>query len=215
MSSSDPKWLRASRPGWRVFQRRNSLVADGIPGLATLTRVRELEGLVAEDITRKVAVVPKVRNTAGGRRIDKIVLHHNGVPGRDVDDIRNWHVKGKGWSDVGYHRIYLDGERAGEMQDGRPFRRPGAHAKDFNDHTLGYCLIGNGDDDVFDVKQLAKLREDLVVDLEFYGLDPADVIGHREVNQLLGPNDHKTLKNCPGKFFDLDSFRATLAPTTA
>lgn len=213
--SQDPRWLKASRPGWKIFQRRNGLVADGIPGLATLTRVRELEGLVSEDVTREIPVPPKVRNTAGGRRIDKIVLHHNGHADRDADDIRRWHVNGKGWSDIGYHRVYLDGPHAGIVEEGRPFRRPGAHAKDFNDHTLGYCLIGNGDDHVFDPKQLAKLREDLIVDLEFYGLEPADVIGHREVNKLLGPNDHKTLKNCPGKFLDLDSFRATLALITA
>ena len=54
------------------------------------------------------------------RKIDKIIIHCSATPGLknfDVKDIRDWHVNGNGWSDVGYHYVIkLDGE----VQLGRP-----------------------------------------------------------------------------------------------
>lgn len=184
-----------------------------MPGRATLAKVLEIEAELTEGITREMPLVqprPAPDLTADGRRIEWIVIHHNGVPGRDIDDIRRSHIA-RGFRDVGYHRIYLDGARAGEVQYGRSPSRAGAHAKDFNDNSLGYCLIGNGDDDVFDAVQVERLRSDVMQDLHRYGLTPAKVLGHFEVNDFVGPGDHQTLKKCPGRFFDMDSFRASLA----
>ncbi len=46
------------------------------------------------------------------RYINKIIIHCSATPeGRNftVDEIRDWHVNGNGWSDIGYHYvIYLD-----------------------------------------------------------------------------------------------------------
>jgi len=33
-----------------------------------------------------------------------LVIHNNGVPGRDIEDIRRTH-KAKGWRDIGYHFV--------------------------------------------------------------------------------------------------------------
>tara|TARA_R110001632_G_scaffold174521_1_gene294103 strand:+ start:521 stop:721 length:201 start_codon:yes stop_codon:yes gene_type:complete len=48
------------------------------------------------------------------RKIDKIIVHCSATPqfkDFDVEDIRDWHVNGNGWSDIGYHYIIkLDGE---------------------------------------------------------------------------------------------------------
>ena len=47
------------------------------------------------------------------REIQKIIVHCTATPeGRNVsvDEIRRWHVKDNGWSDIGYHWIIeLDG----------------------------------------------------------------------------------------------------------
>ena len=76
------------------------------------------------------------------RKIDKIIVHCSGTPELkdfDVKDIRDWHVNGNNWSDVGYHFIIkLDGT----IQDGRPIKKIGAHVKGKNRSSIGICYIG-------------------------------------------------------------------------
>tara|TARA_R110000737_G_C14558077_1_gene481781 strand:+ start:697 stop:1107 length:411 start_codon:yes stop_codon:yes gene_type:complete len=76
------------------------------------------------------------------RKIDKIIVHCSGTPELkdfDVEDIRDWHVNGNNWSDVGYHFIIkLDGT----IQDGRPIKKIGAHVKGKNRSSIGICYIG-------------------------------------------------------------------------
>lgn len=79
------------------------------------------------------------------RKIDKIIIHCSATPefkDFDVEDIRDWHVNGNGWSDVGYHYIIkLDGE----IQTGRPVKKIGAHVKGKNRSSIGVCYIGGMD----------------------------------------------------------------------
>ena len=76
------------------------------------------------------------------RRIDKIILHCSATPAGkhfDVDEIRKWHVEGRGWSDIGYHYlVYLDGS----IHKGRPVETPGAHTQGHNKHSIGVCYVG-------------------------------------------------------------------------
>ena len=79
------------------------------------------------------------------RRIDKIIIHCSATPeGKDFTarQIRDWHVNGNGWSDIGYHFVIrLDGS----VEPGRPLERVGAHTKGQNAHSIGICLIGGMD----------------------------------------------------------------------
>lgn len=81
------------------------------------------------------------------RKIDKIIIHCSATrEGQhiDVDTIRDWHVNGRGWSDVGYHYIiYLDGT----VHPGRPVERSGAHTKGQNSNSIGICYIGGVETD--------------------------------------------------------------------
>lgn len=81
------------------------------------------------------------------RKIDKIIVHCSATrEGQhiDVDTIRDWHVNGRGWSDVGYHYIiYLDGT----VHTGRPIERSGAHTKGQNSNSIGICYIGGVETD--------------------------------------------------------------------
>ena len=76
------------------------------------------------------------------RKINKLIVHCSATPefkDFDVDDITEWHVKGNGWSDCGYHYVIkLDGT----VQDGRPIEKIGAHCKGNNRDSIGICYIG-------------------------------------------------------------------------
>ena len=79
------------------------------------------------------------------RAIEKLIIHCSATPrNKDftAEDIRDWHVKGNGWSDIGYHFVIrLDGL----IEFGRMVDRYGAHVKGHNLNSLGICYIGGMD----------------------------------------------------------------------
>ena len=81
------------------------------------------------------------------RDLKRIILHCSATKeGQDfsVATIRDWHVKGRGWSDIGYHWVIrLDGS----VELGRPLERSGAHTKGHNKDSVGVCYIGGCDAD--------------------------------------------------------------------
>lgn len=81
------------------------------------------------------------------RKITKIIIHCSATPeGKDftVDQIRNWHVKGRGWRDIGYHFVIY---RDGTIHKGRPIEQAGAHTAGYNANSIGICYIGGISDD--------------------------------------------------------------------
>lgn len=56
-----------------------------------------------------------------------------------VETIRDWHVNGHGWSDVGYHKVI---RRDGTIENGRPINKVGAHVLNHNTGNIGICLVG-------------------------------------------------------------------------
>ena len=76
------------------------------------------------------------------REIDLIVVHCSATPeGKhfSTETIRNWHVNGNGWSDIGYHWVV---ELDGKVRAGRPEQRVGAHVKGYNRSSIGICYVG-------------------------------------------------------------------------
>jgi len=73
-----------------------------------------------------------------------------------VEEIRRSHRQ-KGWLDIGFHYVI---RRDGTIEDGRPYDVPGAHARGYNDKSLGICLVGMNYTEV----QLESLSQ-LLVDL--------------------------------------------------
>jgi len=117
------------------------------------------------------------------KRIDFLVVHCAATkPSMDigVKEIRLWHRQ-QGWLDVGYHYVI---RRSGEVEKGRPDDRPGAHASQVNDRSIGICLVGGIDakgkaENNFTNEQFAALRTLLY---QLRCLYPeADVIGHRDI----------------------------------
>ena len=99
------------------------------------------------------------------RKIDKIIVHCSGTSefqDFDITNIKDWHVNGNGWSDVGYHFIIkLDGT----IQDGRPIKKIGAHVKGKNRSSIGICYIGgmNRDMTEWEDTRTEKQKESLLL----------------------------------------------------
>lgn len=76
------------------------------------------------------------------RKIDTIIIHCAATyPKMDIgaEEIREWHTRDNGWSDIGYHFVI---RRDGTVEAGRPVEQPGAHCKNHNARSIGVCLVG-------------------------------------------------------------------------
>ena len=76
------------------------------------------------------------------REITKIIIHCSATkPSMDIGaaEIRDWHVRGNGWHDIGYHGVI---RRDGRLESGRNMAVPGAHCYGHNAASIGICLVG-------------------------------------------------------------------------
>lgn len=82
------------------------------------------------------------------RYVDTLIIHcADTYPDMNigVKEIRDWHVKERGWRDIGYHFVI---RRDGVIEKGRPLDYIGAHVKGHNKGSIGVCLVGGrGKDD--------------------------------------------------------------------
>jgi hypothetical protein len=75
-----------------------------------------------------------------------IMLHHSAGHDSatlDVDNIRRFHIDGRGWQDIGYHFVVelVEGEHVAIM--GRPLYLLGAHCPGWNERAIGIVLVGD------------------------------------------------------------------------
>ncbi len=115
-----------------------------------------------------------------------LVLHCSATPpGMDVgvERIREWHVQGNGWSDIGYHFVI---RRDGRVENGRNEASVGSHVAGHNHYSIGICLVGGVDvasaasapQNNFTEAQWAALRTLLRTLLDKY--PQATILGHRD-----------------------------------
>lgn len=117
------------------------------------------------------------------RELKRIILHCTATPeGKhfDVDTIRRWHVKDRGWRDIGYHYvIYIDGS----LHEGRPLEQIGAHTSGHNKDSIGIVYVGGCDSKMKAKDTLNEAQETTMVNLikalrEEHG--PLTLHGHNE-----------------------------------
>ena len=127
----------------------------------------------------------KENNFLNKEHIKYIVVHCSDTDKKDTSiDLHKLHIK-FGWDGIGYHKIILEN---GKIENGRPEYWKGAHVYNFNDQSLGVCLIGK---DNFTENQFNSLKKVLQHWKKKY--PNAKIVGHNEFEY--------TNKTCPN--FDL------------
>ena len=124
------------------------------------------------------------------REIDLIVIHCSATKESQrvtTEDIRLWHMRDRNFSDIGYHYVI---EMDGDIKKGRPVSRQGAHARGYNQKSIGICYIGGLDSRMNPTNtmtreqelSLTKILRDMIL-----RYPKAKVVGHNELSS----------KDCP------------------
>lgn len=122
------------------------------------------------------------------RTIKKIIIHctDNDNPRITVADIRAWHVKGRGWKDIGYHWVILSDAKA---HPGRPEEQVGAHCAGENHDSLGIAVHMKN---IVHADQMECLKKLLIAKCKEYNISVENIYPH---------NHFTPYKTCPN--FDI------------
>lgn len=152
------------------------------------------------------------------RPVDEIIVHCTATrpewnrhlsTAEKVAHVHDWHVKDRGWSDIGYHYLI---DRDGTTLPGRPVERVGAHVAGHNTGSIGVALFGGHGSsetdkfsDHFTPQQENALRE-LLDELK---------VRFPAIKKISGHNEYAA-KACPG--FNVQAWqrvpRASVAQST-
>jgi N-acetylmuramoyl-L-alanine amidase-like protein len=163
---------------------------------------------------RPAAVSPATTDfqpQVAARAWNSIVLHHSATSAGSVASIDAVHrrkkdLSGKHWLGIGYHFVVGNGQKMADGEIQPTFRwlqqLSGAHAgkREYNEHGIGICLIGNFDETTPTARQLAAVRGLLDALARRYAIPPERILRHRDVQATL----------CPGRLFPWDQVTADL-----
>ncbi len=116
-----------------------------------------------------------------------IVVHHSASESGSAATFDRWH-RARGWDELGYHFVITNGRGGddGNVEVGSRWTKQkwGAHCKTpdnrYNDFGVGICLVGDFRKSQPTAAQLRSLRRLATFLVDRYGIDPANVIGHRD-----------------------------------
>lgn len=143
-------------------------------------------------------------NTRVRPSTDVIAIHCSATgDNQDIGaaEIDKWH-RANGWSCIGYHYVI---RRNGKIEEGRDRDVVGAHVANWNEVSVGICMVGGVDaNDVtkaknnFTPEQFESLHELLLILRQYY--PNATIQGHRDFP--------KVAKACPS--FDVAEWLKTV-----
>lgn len=129
----------------------------------------------------------------------EIIIHHSASHdgrGFDVGDIKTYHVKDRGYIDIGYHAIV---DKVGDdyyAVFGRRWWLNGAHCRGRNDKALGLCFIGNYNLGAPPEEMLVKGYEVVRTWMWLFNIPPRSIYPHSEL----------AATDCPGTLFPWEKF---------
>ena len=137
------------------------------------------------------------------RTITLIIIHCSATPeGKflSAEACRQDHIQHRGFCDIGYH-FYIT--RDGEICQGRPLEKVGAHCRDHNTHSIGICYEGGLDmaGRPKDTRTLAQRASLLGLLRELRKIFPKTlIVGHHDLN----PMKECPCFNCTEEYRELD-----------
>jgi len=128
-----------------------------------------------------------------------ILIHHSATESGNVAEFDADHRKNRGWLMVGYDFVICNGDGGpdGLVQTTDRWRKQiqGAHAgpglREYNEHWVGICLVGDFNQSRPTPRQIASLRRLVRYLQERCGIPEGNVRGHRDVREA----------ECPGRLF--------------
>ena len=165
-------------------------MTEGEPNLVMTKSLDQAEGVVVKPV-----FIPLTIFTKPIRDVNKVFLHcsDSNVASHDnIETIKQWHIEGNGWVDVGYH-FFIQSD--GTIQTGRDIEKKPASQIGHNKDTISICLHGKNKED-FTVSQIESLtslcqtiNEAYNKDITFHGhcevsTKPCPVFDYKEVLKL-------------------------------
>jgi hypothetical protein len=149
------------------------------------------------------------KNGLDRQRWTGIVIHHLGEPFGTPESIHRQHLSW-GYQGLGYHFVLGNGNGLGNGEIHVGYRwieqLPGAHVvgeagRTHNEHSIGICMIGNGDRHGFSERQLKHLTRLVQRLQQEFGIPAEAVRLHSELASDL---------SSPGRLFPKADFRSQL-----
>lgn len=143
----------------------------------------------------------------------RIVIHHTAGNKTDTAaSIINYHIKdvsqgGRGWTDAGYHYLI---DFAGNVHEGRPLDKVGAHVHNVDDKKAKSCNQGDAYPIALD-KDYQAIGISLLGNFDLYSPSIAQQASLKKLVSYLKqkyvitevqPHRHYKQKSCPGKYAD-------------
>jgi hypothetical protein len=156
--------------------------------------------------------------------ITTVVFHHSAGSTTSgaaaVEAIRDWHIRGNGWPDIGYH--YLIGSD-GTVYQTEPLNKVSYHVAYHNEYTVGVCFLGHYEHSRPTDAALAAGREVVLLLEKALGRQLA-IKGHAETNpastefcpsriwhEWKGELDVSAIEELQAKIAELNGVNAELA----
>ena len=126
----------------------------------------------------------------------RVTLHHTDgkYPATEAESVaevrfvQDFHINGRGWSDIGYHFLI---DPAGRIFEGRPLGALGAHTLANNEGNVGICFLGTYHSPKNHLPTAAQLDAASLLGrylVKRFGIEPGSLKGHRDYRQT----------DCPG-----------------